>query len=234
MSIQVVCPGCLKRFSVSEKFAGQKGPCPKCKTVIQIPTLGEEVVIHGGEDFDHAGRDTKGKLIGKPILREQSDFTPTVMATIGAGIVVTVIATWMLGRSGVFDSGLMCFVGLLVVSPPLTAGGYKFLTGSEELQPYRGRRLWLRAAICSLVYIVLWGMFDYLAEQFLTGEIWEWVVLVAPILGAGGFVGLICFDLDYSSGFLHYSFYVTVTIVLRAIAGLGWIWSIANDAGMAR
>ncbi len=230
MSINVTCPGCLKRFTVSEKFAGQKGPCPKCKTIIEIPKLGDEVVIHGGEEFDHAGRDAQGKLIGKPILREQSEFTPTVMAIIGAGSLVTIIVTWILGRSEVFQSSLMCFVGLLAVSPPLAAGGYKLLHGAEELQPYRGRKLWLRVAVCSLVYILFWGVFNYLGEQFLTGEIWEWFVLVAPFLAAGGFVGLICFDLDYATGFLHYGFYVAVTILLRAVAGQGWIWNIAQNA----
>lgn len=231
MSIQVTCPGCLKRFTVSEKYAGQKGPCPKCKSVIEIPKLGDEVVIHGGEEFGHAGRDAHGKLIGKPILREQSDFTPTVMAAIGAGTLATIIAAWIMGRADVFESSFMCFIGLFIVSPPLAVGGYKFLTSSEELQPYRGKTLWIRASICGLVYIILWGVFGYLAEQFLTGEVWEWVVLVAPILAAGGFVGLICFDLDFASGFLHYSFYVAVTILLRAIAGLGWIWSIPSDLG---
>lgn len=231
MSLNVTCPGCLKRFAVSEKFAGQKGPCPKCRTIIQIPKLGDEVIIHGGEEFDHAGRDAQGKLIGKPILREKSEFTPTVMAILGAGVLVTIIATWILGRSGVFQSSLMCFLGLLAVSPPLAAGGYKSLHSSEELQPYRGRRLWLRAAICSLVYIILWGVFGYLVDQFIPGEIWEWFVLVAPFLAAGGFVGLICFDLDYASGFLHYSFYVAVTILLRAIAGLGWVWNIPSNPG---
>ncbi len=228
MSINVTCPGCLKRFNVDDKFAGQKGPCPKCKTIIEIPKLSDEVVIHGGEEFGHAGTDAQGKAIGKPILREQSEFTPTVMAIIGAATVATVIVTWILGRSQVFDSSLMCFLGLMIVSPPLAVGGYKFLYNAEELLPYRGKWLWLRAAICSLIYVILWGVFGYLADQFLTGEVWEWIVLVAPILAAGGFVGLICFDLDYASGFLHYSFYVTVTIVLRAIAGLGWIWSIGN------
>lgn len=231
MSIQVTCPGCLKRFSVSEKFAGQKGPCPKCKTVIEIPKAGDEVVIHGGEEFGHAGTDAQGKAIGKPILRERSDFTPTIAAIVGAGTLVTIVVTWILGRAAVFESTLMGALGLLIVSPPLAAGGYKFLTSSEELQPYRGKKLWIRAAVCSLVYILLWGVFDYLAGAFLTGEIWEWVVLVAPILAAGGFVGLICFDLDFASGFLHYSFYVVVTIVLRWIADLGWIWNIPNDTG---
>jgi len=231
MSIQITCPGCLKRFKVSDKFAGQKGPCPSCKTVIQIPKKGDEVVIHGSEEFESTGRDAKGQLIGKPIMREQTDFSPTVIAALVGGIVVLLVVTWMLGRSGTFESGLMCFVGLLVVSPPLTIGGYQFLYNSEELQPYRGKTLWIRSGICSLVYILLWGIFGYLADQFLTGEIWEWLILTAPILAAGGFVGLICFDFDYPTGFFHYSFYVIVTILLRALAGLGWIWSLPIDVG---
>jgi hypothetical protein len=232
MAIQITCPGCLKRFKVSEKFAGQKGPCPACKTVIQIPKKGEEVVIHGGEEFDHAGRDTQGKVIGKPILREQTDFDATVAGAVGAGSLVTVIVAAILGYNGVFqDSMLLCTIGLLAISPPLAVGGYKFLSNSEELRPYRGKWLWIRAGICALVYVVLWGIFGYAAENFLTGEIWEWILLVAPILVAGGFVGLICFDFDFASGFLHYSFYVVVTIILRWLVGLDWIWNIPPPAG---
>ena len=37
MPISVVCPGCKARFNVSDKFAGKKGPCPKCKTVLTVP-----------------------------------------------------------------------------------------------------------------------------------------------------------------------------------------------------
>jgi phage FluMu protein Com len=61
MAISIVCTGCKKRFSVSEKFAGLKGPCPNCKTVIQIPAKGDEVVIHAPEA---AGpKDSKGAAV---------------------------------------------------------------------------------------------------------------------------------------------------------------------------
>lgn len=231
MPIQVTCPGCLKRFQVSDKFAGQKGPCPNCKTVIQIPKKEDEVVIHGGEEFDFAGKDARGKAIGKPILREQTVVKPGLAAAVAAGVVVVFVSAAMLGRSGLFrDSLLTCGVGLLIVSPALTVGGYKFLYHSEELLPYRGKPLWLRAAICAVLYVALWGFFEYLASRFLSGELWEWMVLVAPFLCGGAFLGLICFDLDFGGGFLHYSFYVAVIIVLRYVAGLGWIWDIAREA----
>src|SRR6185436_17408582 len=88
MPISVVCPGCKKRFSVSEKFAGQKGPCPSCKAVIQIPDKAEEVVIHAPEE---AGpKDSKGKTVLKPILREETRFDPKI----AIGIAVAVIAVF--------------------------------------------------------------------------------------------------------------------------------------------
>ena len=54
MPITIVCPGCHGRFSVSEKFAGKQGPCPKCKKVISIPKASEEVKIHVPDDYGGA------------------------------------------------------------------------------------------------------------------------------------------------------------------------------------
>ena len=42
MAINVQCSGCLKRFDVSDKFAGSVGLCPNCKTRIAIPVIIEE------------------------------------------------------------------------------------------------------------------------------------------------------------------------------------------------
>src|SRR5690242_13692422 len=58
-TIAVVCPSCHARFQVSEKFAGKEGPCPKCKQKITVPALGEEVKIHGPEEYEGA-KDAKG------------------------------------------------------------------------------------------------------------------------------------------------------------------------------
>ena len=49
MAIDVICAGCHKRFQVSEEFAGKKGPCPECQTVIEIPKLEDIVVVHERE-----------------------------------------------------------------------------------------------------------------------------------------------------------------------------------------
>ena len=68
MPIKVICPGCTKRFTVSEKFAGQKGPCPHCKAEIKIPEVAEEeVVIHAPENF--GPKDAGGRAVLKPIER---------------------------------------------------------------------------------------------------------------------------------------------------------------------
>jgi hypothetical protein len=69
MSIIVVCPGCLKSFKVSDKFAGKSGPCPKCKRTLQVPTKETEVKIHVPEAFAGGGKSAAGKLITKPIAR---------------------------------------------------------------------------------------------------------------------------------------------------------------------
>ena len=80
MPISVVCPGCKARFSVSEKFAGKKGPCPKCKAVILVPNApAEEVKIHVPEQFASGGKDSKGRAVSKPILREETKLKPAVI-----------------------------------------------------------------------------------------------------------------------------------------------------------
>ena len=60
MSIIVVCPGCLKSFKVSDKFAGKKGPCPNCKRTLQVPTKEQEVQVHAPEAFAGGGKNASG------------------------------------------------------------------------------------------------------------------------------------------------------------------------------
>ncbi len=79
MPISVVCPGCKARFSVSEKFAGKKGPCPKCKTVVTVPDApAAEVKIHVPEEYASGGKDSKGRAVGKPIPRSETHVQPVL------------------------------------------------------------------------------------------------------------------------------------------------------------
>ncbi|MCA9246062.1 MAG: hypothetical protein KDA42_03075, partial [Planctomycetales bacterium] len=79
MPIHVICPGCHARFSVSEKFAGKKGPCPKCKKEIQVPAATEEVKIHAPEHSEVGAKSAGGKLVLKPIERQETKVKPVLL-----------------------------------------------------------------------------------------------------------------------------------------------------------
>lgn len=229
MSILVVCPGCRKSFNVNDKFAGKSGPCPKCKTVIQVPAKAEEVKVHAPTEFASGGRSVSGELLTKPLTRQEVKLQPVTIAGIAAAAVVVLLVAVVAGRQGLFDNIIVGGVGLLLVSPPLAVAAYTFLR-DDELEPYRGPALWLRAAICGTAYTILWGVFSYLsAVGFLTGELWTWVFVVPPFVALGGLASLASLDLDYTNACFHYGFYVLVTLVLRWAAGLQWVWQTSSN-----
>jgi hypothetical protein len=225
MPISVVCPGCKARFSVSEKFAGKKGPCPKCKAVILVPNApAEEVKIHVPEQFASGGKDSKGRAVSKPILREETKLKPAVIAAIAGAVVVAFTTAFLL--RGVADKLPIIMVGLLVVSPPLAAAGYTFLR-DDEFVPYRGRTLFVRCTLCALVYAALWGAYAPLpAYGIITGEAWQWVFVAPLFITAGAAAAWACLDLDFGSASMHYCFYVVITLMLRAALGLPPLWSV--------
>jgi hypothetical protein len=228
MAIRVTCPGCHKRFKVSDQFAGRSGPCPNCKTVIRVPTKDEEVKLHGPESF---GAGVRGAVTTKPILREETSLSPVFLVSIGVGALVVLVVTAILGRAGFFEklTVLKSTVGLILVSPPLVIAAYSFLRDEEDLDPYRGKALYLRAAICAAAYIGLWGVYGFVPARYMTGELWQWLFVVPPFLVAGGLVAFATLDLDFGSGFFHYCFYLLVTVLLRWLAGLGWAWQITEE-----
>lgn len=227
MPIQVVCPGCKTRFQVSDRFAGRTGPCPKCKTPISIPVPEKknnpEVKIHVPEEFASGGRSRTGKLLLKPIARRYARWNPGVAVGIAASSLGVMALTGLLGYLGLFQSRLAQAVGLLVISPPLVVAGYMALY-DEESEPYRGRSLYIRAALCGWAFASLWALYGYVGPRVLTGEVWNWFFLAPPFLLLGALASFACLDLDWANGTFLYAFYVLVTIILRKLAGLGWIW----------
>ena len=148
MAILVVCPGCRKRFKVSDQFAGKTGPCPSCKTEIKIPALDEDVQIHGPESTVGAGPATRGELSVKPIAFRETKWNPVVGAAVGVAVVVVFLVTVFAGRAGLFETSFLArAIGLLIITPPLVIAGYWFLRDSEDLDPYRGKALYLRAGV---------------------------------------------------------------------------------------
>jgi hypothetical protein len=223
MAILVVCPGCRKQFQVGDQFGGRTGPCPHCKTPIKIPTKEEEVKIHAPEAFTPRGKSAKGRPILKPVARTDTEFRPQAAALV-CGAAIAVFLVVFLCRGLIRDSSLLQALALLIVSPPLVIGGYFFLR-DDELEPYRGKPLYIRAGIIAIVYVVLWFVFGRLVrDQIPPGELWLWLVTVAPFIVVGGSATLVALDLDFGSSVLLYSFYLLMTIALAGAAGVSWIW----------
>jgi hypothetical protein len=260
MPITIVCPGCHGRFSVSEKFAGKQGPCPKCKTVISIPKASEEVKIHAPEDYGGAKTAT-GKLVLKPIAREATKLSTTWVLAIGAATLITIGLAFMLGRAFPPDAtpsdaggpavvekpdptrnplaapsvvetteqgpkmqsnvpAPLLTIGALALALPLVLAGYSFLR-NDEMEPYRGRELLVRAAICAFVYALLWGAYWLLGQFGVLQQSPTFWVFVGPLFFViGGAAAFFALDLEFGAAVMHYAFYLGITVVLRVIMGL--------------
>ena len=219
MPIDVTCPGCHKRFKVSEKFAGKEGPCPNCKAKIRIPDKSEQVVVHAPEA--HGPKDASGHPTLKPIARSETRFSPLVVG----GVVVFALATLVTAivlrsRAGAIPWQVLAG-GAWVLGPALSWAGYTFLR-NDELAPYRGLSLGLRATICGTVYAALWGAYAALKANLFDGSIEPLYLafIVPPFVVVGALASLASLDLDFGNGAIHYGLYVLVTVTLCWIMGV--------------
>jgi hypothetical protein len=226
MAIQVTCPGCHKRFQVSDKFAGQKGPCPSCKTVIAIPKKEEEAVIHAPQEF--GPKDAGGRPTFKPIARTEATFSPVMAGLIGfAVLIVFGLALMLRFRTG--PEGPPAFllaVGAVVLGPAIALGGYSFLRDSE-LDPYRGQSLWIRVSIVGLVYAVIWGIVGYWIKWYFLELEWnqpletfQLAIVLPAMIAVGAFAAHAALDLDTATAAMHYGFYLLATVLLRLTIGM--------------
>jgi hypothetical protein len=225
MPINVTCPGCLKRFSVADKYAGQKGPCPNCKAVITIPKKEEEVIIHAPEHSEAGAIGAGGRHVLKTYRRRDTRFQPLVFTGVIGFVLVALLVALVLRSLGQTEIWMMA-AAAVVMGPPLAWAGYTFLR-DPELEGYQGSMLVIRSIACGLVYALLWGVFVFLGGRFFGPdalnkglEIWQMVALVVPVFAAGTLAAYAAFDLDPGSAFFHCAMYFAVTVLLRLVAGL--------------
>ena len=231
MPILVACPGCRKRFEVSDQFAGKTGPCPHCKTPIQIPAKEQEVKVHVPEPASKVTTSAGGEhLVLKPIKHTDMTFRPRVAAAIAGGWLAVLLVAY-LAQGILLRYVWLRGIGLLLASPLLVIGGYAFLH-DDEMEPYRGKPLYIRSGILAAVFAALWGVYSFVADAGVIGELWTWFLVAPPFLLVGALAALACLDLDFGNGFFLYCFYLIATMILGWAAGLGWPWNVAEAASL--
>jgi hypothetical protein len=227
MPISVVCPTCKARFQVSEKFAGKQGPCPKCKAPITIPKIEAEVQIHAPEEVaGPAGKTATGAPSLKPIARKETKL-PLIPSVIAGCATLGVLAIAAVAGKVFQDIIALRGVALFAVSVPITVAGYAFLR-NDELEPHRGKWLWVRATICGLGFTCLWIAYWFIPVDLRTTA-WSWFFIAPILLSIGGGVAWACKDLDFGNGFLLTCFYAALTIALGWLAGLEMPWAVIRS-----
>jgi hypothetical protein len=227
MPIQVTCPGCLKRFSVADKFAGKEGPCPNCKVKIKIPKKEDEVVIHAPEHSEAGAVGAGGRHVLKTFKRKDTKFQPLVFTAVAGFVLVALLIALVIRSVGPPELWLKALAAILL-GPPIAWAGYTFLR-DPELEAYQGTSLILRSVACGLVYALMWGVFWFLGYRFFglgteTAkhglEIWQMLVLAVPVFAGGILAAYASFDIDPGSAFFHCAMYFAVTVLFRLVAGL--------------
>ena len=228
MAIDVTCPACHTRFQVSEKFAGKSGPCPKCKKTIKVPELKEQVVIHAPEVSGPV--DSKGVAVLKPISRTEVRLSTPIIAGIVGSILLVLIAAFVLRvrYPGGSVPAALTILGAILLGPPLAFAGYTFLR-DDELEPYRGTEVLVRALACGLVYAAIWGAY-WLVFGYLN---WtpDWQVMAAALpamVALGAFASQASFEFELPTGALHYSLYLIATVLLRLVLGMDILWNVTT------
>ncbi len=223
MPIQVTCPGCLKRFSVNDKFAGQSGPCPNCRKIIKIPAKAEEVVIHAPEDS--SPKDSKGKSVLKPIRRKEVLLSVPVILTVSL-ISLTVLGIALAVRFSMPNPpAFLLAAGAILLAPPLTYVGYWFLR-DDELEGYGGRELLARCGICSLIFAAAWLLYTLIPMYLIDGyrsladiSVGYMIVLIPLMIVLGTIASVLIFELEIMQGMLHYMLYFALTLILAIVCG---------------
>ncbi len=225
MPISVVCPTCKARFSVSEKFAGKQGPCPKCKKTITVPNVTEEVTIHAPEDFaggaTTVAKDAKGRSVLKPIARKKFVVTPLQYALWAGVVIATLAAGLIVRRAGLNENMIVLALGAYILAWLVSYPAYAVFR-DRELEGLSGITLIQRLAIVATVYALTWGALAIAKGTFLNGELTVLQLLIiapAPCMIAA----LVChamLELELGPAVMHLAFYLAVTVLFRLIIGL--------------
>ena len=223
MPINVICPGCLKRFQVSIRFSGMQGPCPNCATIIAIPK--ESLKILGDLDDAESEKEKKRNAPHHPIPRSNQDFDPVQARYYALGVLGVLLLTFVLGSipMPLLLRSLSATVVLCFVAFPLTLFGYHVLRDREQIIDFTGSDLYCRSGIVAAGYVILWFVFECFLTATRADVFVSWFYFAACVLFATLLVHPIL-EMKTRDACLHFCTFAFPVIVLRFFIGFGWFW----------
>lgn len=220
MAIDVICPGCHKRFQVSDQFAGQKGPCPGCKTIIQIPKLEDVVVVHERETTS-SGAPAKLNSIRRQHTTAGKSELLCASGALLAGLLSTILVRFLSEPEpdpGFFTTLL---IGSLLGSSTSLLGNI-VLRGQDNGSNY-GRKTIVRACLVGVIYTVIWRLLVLLSDGLLVEDgsvILPAVIILAIALTAiSTFLPMFVFDFEYQQGLVHVALFISSLAIYSLVLG---------------
>ena len=222
MPIHVICPGCLKRFQVSPRFAGLKGPCPSCGEIIEIPKTSVDI-----KDADATKPKPKGeeRILTRPIERLELEFEPVYIKYGILGVFGILLLAFLIGCIPMYDivRSLVGVLGLCLVAFPLTLFGYHILRDRNQIFAFDGEELYRRAGITAAGYGVLWMVLEFFLTAMRVNAVMS-CVYIAIFAGLASFLACWFLELRNRDAFLHFCIFGIPVMILRFLMGLGWLW----------
>ena len=232
MAIDVICPGCFKRFQVSDQFAGRSGPCPGCKTVITIPALGDQVVIVEPEPQSVA-TGAQAKLDG--IARRAGFFQRFEIITLCSLFAATAgiaILTRILQNDAVIGftttTAILFAGGLTLLSLASSFLGYGVFKDSE-VEAFDRRNTIIRSIITAAMYCLIASVF--IAATLLVDHD-EPRTIILSIVGVAcfavaSFVPMVLYEMEMLQGALHVAVMICMTSLFCLLANNLSQWLLA-------
>ncbi|MBQ6826748.1 MAG: hypothetical protein IJO46_01940 [Thermoguttaceae bacterium] len=230
MAIRVLCSGCMTSFEVDDRFAGQKGPCPKCGHIIEIPKV--QVVVHAPDEVVQDGKTTRVGKETRPIEQKRFEFSTKGALLSLLGILLVFGAAFGVGlaKSAVL-SGIVGAVAVFGIAFPIARFGYMLIRDADDLEKLDGSELTQKSLFAALVFGGSWIVFElfvaFLGSQGLTAAL-----LLIPVAIVGSFGALIFFDCNFGKALLVYAVFAACAIFGRGLLFQpnGWIWEARPNA----
>lgn len=230
MAIRVICSGCMTSFEVGDQFAGQKGPCPKCGHIIEIPKV--QVVVHAPDEVVQDGKTTRVGKETRPIEQKRFEFSTQGLLLSLLGILLVFGAAFGVGlaKSAVL-SGVVGAVAVFGIAFPIARFGYMLIRDADDLEKLDGSELTQKSLFTALVFGGSWIVFElfvaFLGSQGLTAAL-----LLIPVAVVGSFGALIFFDCNFGKALLVYAVFAACAIFGRGLLFQpnGWIWEARPNA----